>query len=193
MRIFVLLLASLLFTSTANAATFSFDFSNPDSCQFLEIPKGCIADEGDEFLPFTLEGSPKGLTHVFDLSKEHGLHVFYLHWLQPKERGFKEDDNFSFVFFEPVVLNSVELVKWDANGATDETITLTSAANPVIFLNWSYIITLFTVPFSDFGYSIVSMDVTTPSAVPLPAALPLYAAGVGLLGFMGWRRRRQSS
>ena len=28
--------------------------------------------------------------------------------------------------------------------------------------------------------------------IPLPAAFPLFAAGLGLLGLMGWRRRRQS-
>jgi fibronectin-binding autotransporter adhesin len=32
-----------------------------------------------------------------------------------------------------------------------------------------------------------------PSAVPLPAALPLYGAGLALIGFMGWRKRRQSN
>ena len=29
------------------------------------------------------------------------------------------------------------------------------------------------------------------SAVPLPAALPLFASGAGLLGFFGWRRKRK--
>lgn len=32
--------------------------------------------------------------------------------------------------------------------------------------------------------------VTAVSAVPLPAALPLYGAGIAVLGFMGWRRRK---
>lgn len=34
--------------------------------------------------------------------------------------------------------------------------------------------------------------VVTVSAVPLPAALPLYGAGVALLGFLGWRKRRSA-
>ncbi|MEP3244857.1 MAG: PEP-CTERM sorting domain-containing protein [Sneathiella sp.] len=31
------------------------------------------------------------------------------------------------------------------------------------------------------------------SAVPLPAALPLYGAGVAFLGFIGWRKRKRQS
>ena len=30
-----------------------------------------------------------------------------------------------------------------------------------------------------------------PSAVPLPAALPLYATGIGVLGLLGWQRKRR--
>ena len=33
----------------------------------------------------------------------------------------------------------------------------------------------------------------TVSAVPLPAALPLYGAGLAALGFLGWRRRRKAA
>lgn len=32
---------------------------------------------------------------------------------------------------------------------------------------------------------------TTVSAVPLPAGLPLYAAGLAVIGFVGWRRKRK--
>src|SRR5262245_3234122 len=31
------------------------------------------------------------------------------------------------------------------------------------------------------------------SAVPLPAALPLFATGLGALGLLGWRRKRKAS
>ena len=36
-----------------------------------------------------------------------------------------------------------------------------------------------------------SFKVTAVSAVPVPAALPLLASGLGALGFIGWRRKRR--
>ncbi|MEX1036332.1 MAG: VPLPA-CTERM sorting domain-containing protein [Sneathiella sp.] len=33
----------------------------------------------------------------------------------------------------------------------------------------------------------------TVSAVPLPAALPLYGAGLAAMGFIGWRKRRKAA
>ena len=35
------------------------------------------------------------------------------------------------------------------------------------------------------------LDDVQISAVPLPAALPLYGAGMALLGFLGWRRKQK--
>ena len=32
-----------------------------------------------------------------------------------------------------------------------------------------------------------------PSAVPLPAALPLFGTGLGIMGFIGWRRKRMKA
>ena len=50
---------------------------------------------------------------------------------------------------------------------------------------------------SDFDCSTTTIRFVTngsitasPSAVPIPAALPLFAAGLGALGFTGWRRKR---
>ena len=34
---------------------------------------------------------------------------------------------------------------------------------------------------------------TPVGAVPLPAALPLFATGLGALGLLGWRRKRKLS
>jgi hypothetical protein len=38
-----------------------------------------------------------------------------------------------------------------------------------------------------FNYGALTI---TPAPVPLPAALPLFATGLGVLGLLGWRRRR---
>ena len=32
-----------------------------------------------------------------------------------------------------------------------------------------------------------------PSATPLPAALPLFATGLGALGLLGWRRKKKAA
>jgi hypothetical protein len=39
-----------------------------------------------------------------------------------------------------------------------------------------------------FTVSDITIDVT---ATPLPAALPLFATGLGGLGLLGWRRKRK--
>jgi PPE-repeat protein len=44
---------------------------------------------------------------------------------------------------------------------------------------------------SDTGITSTSIVIATaPSATPLPAALPLFTAGLGALGLLGWRRKR---
>lgn len=35
-------------------------------------------------------------------------------------------------------------------------------------------------------------DYSAVSAVPLPAALPLFGTGIAILGFMGWRRKHNA-
>jgi len=43
---------------------------------------------------------------------------------------------------------------------------------------------------SYFHINEISFELVNVSAVPLPAAIPLFAAGMGILGLMGWRRKR---
>lgn len=41
------------------------------------------------------------------------------------------------------------------------------------------------------GFSTYLSQATVPSEVPLPAALPLFASGLGVMGLLAWRRRRK--
>ena len=41
------------------------------------------------------------------------------------------------------------------------------------------------------GYYV--MDDITYTVTPLPAALPLFATGLGALGLLGWRRKRKNA
>jgi hypothetical protein len=66
--------------------------------------------------------------------------------------------------------------------------TATTFLDPFLFLDQSLV---------DLGYSIIvspgignSLDVA--SATPLPAALPLFATGLGSLGLLGWRRKKKA-
>jgi hypothetical protein len=40
--------------------------------------------------------------------------------------------------------------------------------------------------------SYVGLDDVSVTATPLPAALPLFATGLGALGLLGWRKKRKS-
>ena len=54
--------------------------------------------------------------------------------------------------------------------------------------------TVATIDFSAIGsgsdFAVAGFEVTP---VPLPAALPLFAAGLGLIGLLGWRRKRATA
>jgi hypothetical protein len=39
---------------------------------------------------------------------------------------------------------------------------------------------------------VVGPDANSPTFTPLPSALPLFAAGLGVMGLLGWRRKRKA-
>ncbi len=43
------------------------------------------------------------------------------------------------------------------------------------------------------GIFTITGVIINPSAVPLPAALPLFGTGLGALGLLGWRRKRKAA
>lgn len=48
---------------------------------------------------------------------------------------------------------------------------------------------------SDFALAFLNVELTQGNIppIPVPAALPLFAGGLGLLGLLGWRRKRQAT
>jgi HpiC1 cyclase len=47
--------------------------------------------------------------------------------------------------------------------------------------------------FSQVWWDNVRLDASPAGVVPLPAALPLFASGLGVMGLLGWRRRRKKA
>ena len=46
-------------------------------------------------------------------------------------------------------------------------------------------------PGTNIGWSLTNTSVSQPAFTPLPASLPLFAAGLGGLGLLGWRKKRR--
>jgi hypothetical protein len=61
----------------------------------------------------------------------------------------------------------------------------------VAFLSFGLISTSYSYTFSIDAFSNANRSENF-GAVPLPAALPLFATGLGVLGLLGWRRRRKA-
>ena len=47
--------------------------------------------------------------------------------------------------------------------------------------------------YTETGFALDRISFESVSAVPLPAALPLYGAGLAVMGFIGWRRKRKTA
>ncbi|MEP3244041.1 MAG: VPLPA-CTERM sorting domain-containing protein [Sneathiella sp.] len=80
------------------------------------------------------------------------------------------------LFGDDVYNNSIAI---PARGYANIDIIAAASFNRVVFES---------TPYNAFEFANLQV-----SAVPLPAALPLYGAGVAVLGFMGWRRRRNAA
>ncbi len=48
-------------------------------------------------------------------------------------------------------------------------------------------------PLAGFEISNSAISLDIPTATPIPGALPLFAAGLGCLGFLGWRRKPKNA
>lgn len=79
---------------------------------------------------------------------------------------------------------------FDINGVLLETFTSGGGTETFSFLSEGIARLDALQAFDDFNYAIDNLQF---SPVPLPAALPLLAGGLGLFGLMGWRRKRATA
>jgi hypothetical protein len=71
-----------------------------------------------------------------------------------------------------------------------------AATDPFTFYSYTFSTTGGPLIFTETGVSDNTgnlLDNVTVSATPLPAALPLFTTGAGLMGLFGWRRKRKSA
>lgn len=86
-------------------------------------------------------------------------------------------------------------------GYGDCTITVHFSPTVAGLLSDTFLVVLFTpkfIPgFGSINAPVASFEValsgTGISEVPLPAAFPLFATGLGVMGLLGWRRKRQTA
>jgi hypothetical protein len=85
-----------------------------------------------------------------------------------------------------VFTNTDFLVEMSVFALTGPSGTATTFLDPYFFLDQNLV---------DLGYSIITspgIGNSPASATPLPAALPLFATGLGSLGLLGWRRKKKA-
>jgi hypothetical protein len=81
------------------------------------------------------------------------------------------------------------LIEMNAFALAHPSGTATTFFDPFFFLDQSLV---------DLGYSItvspgIGNSLEVASATPLPAALPLFATGIGAFGLLGWRRKKKAT
>jgi hypothetical protein len=90
---------------------------------------------------------------------------------------------------------SAEIAVFDSNGVLIEDLFLSSGSTTnVLAPNTFY---GFSESTADISYFVLYNDVIgirdlTVATTPIPAALPLFATGLGGLGLLGWRRKRKA-
>ncbi|SLN20605.1 hypothetical protein PEL8287_00856 [Roseovarius litorisediminis] len=163
--------ALLVATSAANAATFSFSFSNENGLVSGDVTGLILTPDGDGTFAInslTIQTAPAGIG-----------------------------------FGLPVVINSFfqNSITVAGGNVTDSSITSLFLGGTAISLagdtggvnGASFLDLLGGANFGATGVRDADSSTLTfaaVGAVPLPAALPLMAAGFGLFGLMGWRRKK---
>ena len=223
LRSVIAAIATLMAATSLHAApiTFTFSGSSTGSLDGVDFGLGdfIITATGDtDFV-----SSPTGMSEVFTLQHtaasifidpEIGGDLV-LDFVSPTQTFFNDAANFfGFQLVNGVDNQSSDLLRLNVGNSLDgyQLAGPAGVSGPGELLQWDGIPTFpLDVLVNDGGpddkvlfFDQASLEVTiegdftpvdvgAPSPVPLPAALPLFAGGIGLLGLLGWRRKRMAS
>ena len=205
----VMLLLGLLAAGRASAATLTYDFSytSPNGTGFTDIV--LYAEGGGQSDMFFVPGSldPSGyasLTHTVSFEAELAMALGVSSRVVPTGEAPKWD---ILVLVSEDYLSANlnrtwgELFPSDAfprHGAMTEIIINSHAgadADIAMLLSFFASTEAQSAMFDPSGtFRAAQFTTLTPlPTIPLPAALPLLASGLGALGFIGWRRKRKAT
>jgi len=205
MRFLFTFLGILFFSSQAFAATYTPEFGNTKACRSTQQTEINCSTHLSEDTDLSLTGelsAPNGGYAMLSFVTSDGLYVEDFIPLEggsflSASRGFFEFDNLTFSLIGSERFTSVKLGMWTDSYFSGEyfrEVNQTGSSFSISGLiaemgNWEDSCGEFRCD----GFSVLSFTTEHISAVPLPAALPLYAAGMGLLGFFGWRKRKMTA
>jgi hypothetical protein len=195
--------------TTAQAAVYNFTGNGNGSSSFYSYTEDGVkltVTAGH----YHSSGSSSGQVHTGEnVTKSHysGLGVSSYSGDNGQIDGYRENDVLLFSFDSAVKFVSATFSSisgddftWffddDDNGSLSY--DLVGSADPsgsTYSFTQDYIGQLFGIAAigSSDDFRVKSINVNTLSAVPLPAALPLYGAGLAVMGFVGWRKRQKAA
>jgi len=135
-----------------------------------------------------VSGSPT-FTNPLVVTFSQPIHNFQMDILNAIQGNYEVLDNagHSTFFTLATTGGSLQTVGFAATGSVVSILFLGDPANTFGAGNWD-----FAIDNLAFNQNTVGGD-NTNGATPLPAALPLFATGLGGLGLLGWRRKRRTS
>lgn len=135
---------------------------------------GTMASNDEDVFNWTLDGSELVSVTLIQWDTSHPNSSFYFDGTNALLPPAKDASDFSRFILNPGLIGSplFDLRGIDKSGSEFSIATLVGNAEV------------------EYGFRIKT---TALSVVPLPAGLPLYGAGLALMGFLGWRRKRKAA
>ena len=161
-------------THTFILAPFDFHLVGPESnAGVVHLTTAIVSIPGESFSESFSDPMQVGLHFVNYPNSDPGDYAFFGYQSPPPDGT----DLLHLTFPDLTLLSNTNSFSGLASGWTILAFTNVPTTGP------------HTVTFTDFS----ALNLSFVSTTPLPAALPLFATGLGALGLLGWRRKRKAA